>query len=65
MPGKEYGVLQDKFRKDKRLSPEERDRLNALRKQMDVAQAPVPRRDSNEKIAAFRSPILTIGRRSS
>ena len=37
--GKEYGALQDKFKKDKQLNPKERERLNALRKEMDAAQA--------------------------
>jgi CHAT domain-containing protein len=37
--GKEYGALQDKFKKDKQLSPKERERLAALRKEMDAAQA--------------------------
>ena len=37
--GKEYGALQEKFKKDKQLSPNERERLNVLRKEMDAAQA--------------------------
>jgi CHAT domain-containing protein len=37
--GKEYGALQDKFKKDKQLNPKERERLNVLRKEMDAAQA--------------------------
>jgi CHAT domain-containing protein len=37
--GKEYGALQEKFKKDKQLKPTERDRLNILRKEMDAAQA--------------------------
>lgn len=37
--GKEYGALQEKYRRDHDLSPAEHDRLNALRKAMDAAQA--------------------------
>jgi CHAT domain-containing protein len=37
--GKEYGALQDKFKKDKELSPKDRERLAVLRKEMDAAQA--------------------------
>jgi CHAT domain-containing protein len=37
--GKEYGALQEKFRKTHQLSAAEHDRLNALRKSMDAAQA--------------------------
>jgi CHAT domain-containing protein len=37
--GKEYGALQEKFKKDKELNPKERERLNVLRKEMDAAQA--------------------------
>jgi CHAT domain-containing protein len=37
--GKEYGALQEKFKKDKQLQPKERERLNVLRKEMDAAQA--------------------------
>ena len=37
--GKEYGALQDKFKKDKQLNPKEHERLNVLRKEMDAAQA--------------------------
>jgi CHAT domain-containing protein len=36
---KEYGALQEKFKRDHELSPAERDRLTALRKSMDSAQA--------------------------
>jgi len=37
--GKEYGALQEKFKKDKELSPKDRERLAVLRKEMDAAQA--------------------------
>lgn len=37
--GKEYGALQEKMRKDPKLSAAERKRLDALRAQMDKAQA--------------------------
>jgi CHAT domain-containing protein len=37
--GREYGALQEKFKKDKQLNPKERERLNVLRKEMDAAQA--------------------------
>jgi CHAT domain-containing protein len=37
--GKEYGRLQEKFKKDKNLPPKEHDRLNVLRKEMDAAQS--------------------------
>ena len=37
--GKEYGTLQEKFKKDKDLPPKEHDRLIVLRKEMDAAQA--------------------------
>jgi CHAT domain-containing protein len=37
--GKEYGALQEKFKKDKQLSSKEHERLNVLRKEMDLAQA--------------------------
>jgi CHAT domain-containing protein len=37
--GREYGALQEKFKKDKQLSPKERERLSVLRKNMDSAQA--------------------------
>jgi CHAT domain-containing protein len=37
--GKEYGALQEKFKKDKQLNPKERERLAVLRKEMDAAQA--------------------------
>jgi CHAT domain-containing protein len=37
--GREYGALQEKFKKDHQLSSSEHDRLNALRKSMDAAQA--------------------------
>src|SRR5450631_2619101 len=37
--GKEYGALQEKYKKDKDLKPQERERLNVLRKEMDAAQA--------------------------
>jgi len=37
--GREYGLLQEKFQKDHQLSAADRDRMNALRKLMDAAQA--------------------------
>jgi CHAT domain-containing protein/tetratricopeptide (TPR) repeat protein len=37
--GKEYGALQEKFKKDKMLSVKDRERLAVLRKEMDAAQA--------------------------
>jgi tetratricopeptide (TPR) repeat protein len=37
--GKEYGALQEKFKRDKQLNPKERERLAVLRKEMDTAQA--------------------------
>jgi CHAT domain-containing protein len=36
--GKEYGALQERFKKDKQLNPTERERLSVLRKEMDAAQ---------------------------
>ncbi|MEP6546639.1 MAG: CHAT domain-containing protein [Gammaproteobacteria bacterium] len=37
--GREYAALQEKFKKNHQLSSAEHDRLNALRKSMDAAQA--------------------------
>jgi CHAT domain-containing protein len=37
--GKEYGVLQEKYRKEHQLSAQEHERLDALRKEMDAAEA--------------------------
>ena len=37
--GREYGALQEKFRKDKELNSKDRDRMAVLRRQRDAAQA--------------------------
>ena len=70
--GKEYGALQEKFKKDKQLEPAERARLNVLRKEMDAAQAKFEARaaavaknsadDPRRRNAAARKSTISAGR---
>jgi tetratricopeptide (TPR) repeat protein len=63
--GKEYGALQEKFKKDKQLNSKERERLNVLRKEMDAAQAKFePGRRRWPRIPPTPRPKNAVARKS-